>query len=247
MTNNSTKTRDQFVEKCQQLGFNANKEEIISTAYLSALYLHQLDFKQKVYIVGPPAITEELETFGIESFGHGPDLMVSDVRTFKNSMKLEKNVAAVIVGYDEHISYPKVSKAFAYLQDENCLFIATNNDPTKKTKNPKLKLPGAGCMVELLRTSTMREPTYMGKPDVYMQKTILSNPKINPHRTLMIGDKPSTDILLGKRCGFRTLMVLTGSTTLQQVQRWKETSDPNTQHMIPDFYIPSLGELLPRL
>lgn len=71
-----------------------------------------------------------------------PDIINADVRTFWKTVKLEDDIGAVIVGYDEHISYPKMCKALNYLQNEKCLFVATNNDPTKKSTNPTLKLPG---------------------------------------------------------------------------------------------------------
>lgn len=44
-------------------------------------------------------------------------------------------------------------------------------------------------MVEAIRVSAKRDPIFMGKPDLFMQNTILGNSKVNPSRTLMIGDK----------------------------------------------------------
>lgn len=52
VTNNSTKTREEFVKKCNILNFKATKEDILCTANLSACYLQNLSFKKKVYIIG---------------------------------------------------------------------------------------------------------------------------------------------------------------------------------------------------
>ena len=52
VTNNSTKTREEFVKKCNILNFKATKEDILCTANLSACYLQDLSFKKKVYIIG---------------------------------------------------------------------------------------------------------------------------------------------------------------------------------------------------
>ena len=39
ITNNSTKTREQYLEKLSGMGFSATKDDIFGTAYTSALYL----------------------------------------------------------------------------------------------------------------------------------------------------------------------------------------------------------------
>lgn len=52
VTNNSTKTRDDLVDKCRALKFEAAKDDILCTAHLSACYLQSLDFCKKVYVIG---------------------------------------------------------------------------------------------------------------------------------------------------------------------------------------------------
>ncbi len=58
--------------------------------------------------------------------------------------------------------------------------------------------------------------------------------------------RANTDILFGKRCGLRTLMVGTGINSLADVREWEASDDPKLKAMIPDFYIDSIGHL-PRL
>lgn len=59
----------------------------------------------------------------------------------------------------------------------------------------------------------------------------------------MIGDRCNTDILLGKRCGFQTLMVETGIHKKKDLDEWAKSSDPEIRNLIPDFYIDCLGTL----
>lgn len=87
----------------------------------------------------------------------------------------------------------------------------------------------------------------MGKPERYIAEVLTKRFKVNPERTLMIGDRHNTDILLGTRCGFKTLLVLTGITTLEDVNKWKLSECARLKEFIPDYYIESLGDLLPYL
>ncbi|CAL1688608.1 unnamed protein product [Lasius platythorax] len=221
VTNNSTKTRDDLVEKCKALKFQANKEDILCTANLSACYLQSLGFCKKTYIIGSEAIARELE-------------------------QKDPEVAAVIVGFDEHFSYPKMVKAATYLNDANVHFIGTNTDERFPVSSDVV-IPGTGSLVRCIESCSERKAVIMGKPDKYMAKMLMERSNIDPQRTLMIGDRCNTDILFGTRCGFITLLVLTGVTALSDVERWKQSEQQEERDLVPNYYIDALGDLLPYL
>jgi ribonucleotide monophosphatase NagD (HAD superfamily) len=52
------------------------QEEIVCTAYIAALYLHNLNFKDKVFLVGNPAMATELDKFGIRHIGVGVSVYI---------------------------------------------------------------------------------------------------------------------------------------------------------------------------
>ncbi|PNF37250.1 hypothetical protein B7P43_G00397 [Cryptotermes secundus] len=142
VTNNSSKTRDEIVSKCSRLGYPATRDNILSTAYLTACYLQDIVFKKKVYVVGSKGITQELDAAGIKHLDVGPDPMCSDVASLlRNEVQLDKDVGAVVVGFDEHFSFPKMVKAATYLKQPNCIFIGTNTDEILPTEFP-LTVPG---------------------------------------------------------------------------------------------------------
>lgn len=64
VTNNSTKTREEFLQKAVNMNYNVKPDNVLSTAYLVAQYLKQLEFNKKVFIVGSSGIAKELEAVG---------------------------------------------------------------------------------------------------------------------------------------------------------------------------------------
>lgn len=243
VTNNSTKTREEFVEKINRLGFKTELNEIISTAFLAASYLQRRNFNKKVYIVGSSGISKELDAVGISHIGVGPDTINCNLQDFvKNELKDDKNIGAVIVGFDEHFSFPKMARAASYLNDPNCIFLATNTD--ERFPMPNKIIPGTGSFIKAIEVCAERDAIVLGKPNRSVCENLLEDNIITASRTLVIGDRCNTDILLGKNCGFQTLLVGTGVHKIECVQNWIDNGTSEQKKMIPDSYIPSLGDLL---
>lgn len=110
------------------------------------------------------------------------------MQSLVNRIKLDSDVGAVVVGFDEHISYPKMLKAASYLKDPNCHFVATNTDE-RFPMNTNLVIPGAGAVVRSIQTCAQREPFIIGKPSTHLADVVIREYNVNPIRTLMIGDK----------------------------------------------------------
>jgi len=51
-----------------------------------------------------------------------------------------------------------------------------------------------------------------------------------------------TDILLAGRYGLQSLLVLTGFSTLQEVDMKRSSSSDDDRKQVPDFYLPSLAD-----
>lgn len=244
VTNNSTKSHTQFLEKFHALGFKVLANEVVSTSFLAAKYLKaNLDPSKQVYVVGSPAIACELDALNIRHFGVGEDYLKTSIPIFVETIELEPNVGAVLVGFDEHLSYPKLFKAASYLKDQNVLFVATNTDESFPVAGTDLVMPGTGSLVCAIKTCSGREPFVVGKPSSYICNVLTETNKIDPSRTLMIGDRCNTDILLGKRCGFKTLLVLTGVNSLDDLEEWSKSDDPKLLELIPDYYAQSIDSL----
>lgn len=242
VTNNSTKTRSEFLEKAHKMGFKIDENGIVSTAYATAKFLEKRGFTQKVYLVGTTGIARELDSVGIRHTGPGPDV-TTNIQNLFAEFKPDPEVGAVVVGFDEHLSFPKMYKAATYLANPDCLFIGTNTDERFPSRNGVV--PGTGSIVRAIETCSERNAIIMGKPNRSICESLIASKTIIPERTLMIGDRSNTDILLGYNCGFQTLLVGSGVHGLDDVKRWQESDDEDDHKLVPDVYLPTLGDLLP--
>lgn len=243
VTNNSTETRAELAEKVQSMKFNVGIEEIMSTSFMAAHYLHSKGFKKEVYVIGSVGLAHELDAVNIRHHGVGTDENSENLNKFlEEHFVLNPNVGAVIVGFDEFFNFKKMVRACSYLDQPGCLFLATNTD--ERFPSPSCVIPGTGALVKAIETAAERTPTIMGKPQTHALGILMENFAIDPERTLMIGDRCNTDILFGKNCGFKTLLVETGIHRERDVKGYIRSADPKDQELVPDFILSSLTDLL---
>uniref|UniRef100_A0A1I8AGJ5 Phosphoglycolate phosphatase n=1 Tax=Steinernema glaseri TaxID=37863 RepID=A0A1I8AGJ5_9BILA len=252
LTNNATKSRAVYAQKLWKLGYNKKigKESIVNPAAVVADTLKRsgLGSDKKVYLIGTQGIKDELDDFGIQYFGDGPDPVENhhDGSTaFIYGIELEEeheDVGAVVVGYERHFNYVKLMKAANYLQNEKCLYVATNEDETCPGPDPNTVIPDAGPIVAAVKVASGREPVVVGKPNTPAFEYICRRWSINPQRTMMIGDRTNTDVKFGKDHGLKTCLVLSGC---HQVDDIAENEENERHDMVPDYYAENLGSLVP--
>uniref|UniRef100_A0A7I4YYM9 Phosphoglycolate phosphatase n=1 Tax=Haemonchus contortus TaxID=6289 RepID=A0A7I4YYM9_HAECO len=249
LTNNATKSRAVYAKKLARLGFSSKLDEdsLVNPAAVIAdtLYRAGITGNKKVYLIGAQGVRDEMDALGIQYFGHGPEPQDhSDGSAFMFDIELEEDpskVGAVVVGYEKHFDYHKLMKASNYLKHPHCLFLATNEDETCPGPNPNIITPDAGPIVAAVRCASGREPITVGKPNTPAFDYIKRRWRINPERTIMVGDRTNTDIKFGRDHGLKTLLVLSGCHQLEDVTDNRIHGDFD---MVPDFYATCLGALL---
>lgn len=212
-TNNSARTPESYVAKLAKLGvsdFPADRILTSGTVTLAHLKEHY-PAGAGMHVLGGDGLRDLLSMAGF--------------------CLAEQDAAAVVVGLDPKISYPKLTRAMRCLL-EGADFIATNNDSSYPTPNGLA--PGAGSLVAALAYASGREPTNVGKPAAPLFEAALSALGTSAARTLMIGDRLETDILGAANCGMPTALVMTGVTSPSRLEE---------SNLRPDVVYDGLPEL----
>lgn len=214
VTNNTTKTREEYVKKLTSFGIEAKTDEIFGAAFLAAYYFSQNLPKGKVYCCGNDAIATELRSANIDHFGIGPDesLNTTNLETWMNA-EFDENVSDVLIGFDPYFNYTKVLRASSYIGN-GANFIVTNEDAALPIARRELTVPGVGALAAAVRKTTGKEPhAVCGKPSTLAFDLIQSRIEgLKPDHCVMFGDRLDTDIVFGKNANLTTVLTLTGVT-----------------------------------
>ena len=194
LTNNSSRTRDNYVLKLASFGIPATREEVMTSAFALGQWFRDRGAGGKtVFVIGESGLREELTTAGLQVLESAS----------------EGQIDYVVVGWDRSATYAKLAEAHRAVVEAGAQFIATNRDATYPDAGGRT-LPGSGALVAALATCTGVEPVVIGKPEPFTLELILRLAGATPADCLVVGDRLDTDILIGKRVGARTALVLTG-------------------------------------
>jgi phosphoglycolate/pyridoxal phosphate phosphatase family enzyme len=229
-SNNSTLTRQNYVDKLQKFGITSTIEDIFTSAYLAAEEISKIKNQARIFVIGEKGLKEELESKDLHVFDDESDLDIIDY---------------VVVGLDRAFNYQKLATAQNYILQKHAIFYATNADATLPSNDKEL--PGAGCMIAALQTCTSQNPVRVfGKPSPLGIKMMLEKTKIKNNRAVIFGDRLDTDILAGNRANIRTVLVLTGVTNRKKVEELKiQASILNNvdKDLLPDIIIENLSKI----
>ena len=249
VTNNSAKTKLDIQLKLKNLGYDAHLKDIITSSSVTAEYLKDTLTKEgksvtgmKVYMIGNPALEEELTAVGFEVLKVGEDepseMLEDEFSEVSNSVKNE--VVAVVVGIDYSFNYRKLAMGSLYL-GRGALFVATNPDAANKVPSGAL-LPEPGALIAALELVSGKTAIICGKPSGIIVMHVLAHLKCEPSRVMMVGDRLDTDIAFASKAGVSSCLVLSGCTSVEEVQ--KQIDDPVDIDKTPDFVANDLWDMV---
>ncbi|KAK5990004.1 4-nitrophenylphosphatase [Cladobotryum mycophilum] len=244
VTNNSTKSRQDYAKKLAKLNVPSTPEDVFGSSYSAAVYINRIlklpAGKNKVFAIGEAGIEAELASEGIPHIGGTDpnfrrDITPEDFAGLADGSALDPEVGVVLCGLDFHINYLKIVTGMHYIKN-GALFLATNLDSTLPMHHNLFM--GAGSIVAPLSTATGQQPLVLGKPSQAMMDAVEGKFQLDRAKTCMVGDRLNTDIKFGvegKLGG--TLHVLTGVNS-------KEDWEREDAIAVPTFYANKLSDLL---
>ncbi len=197
LTNNSIFTPRDLRARLQASGIDVPEESIWTSALATAQFLDDQRPHGTAYVVGEAGLTTAMHDVGYVLTERKPDY--------------------VVLGETRTYSFESITKAIRLIESGS-RFIATNPDPSGPS--PQGTLPATGSVAALITKATGSAPYFVGKPNPLMMRSALNRLDAHSEDTVMIGDRMETDIISGLEAGLRTVLVLTGSTRRDQVERF---------------------------
>ncbi len=202
-TNNGTNTISQYVDKLKGYGVIIDPHQVV-TSTMAVSYLVKKHFPKAgpVYISGSQALIDTLAEYG---FFHS-----------------KENAQAVIAGLSWDCNYESIKNTSLMIQ-KGLPFFFTNPDPTYPT--PEGNVPGAGTLLAALETATGVKAMLAGKPLPFLFEVALERLKSLPSETIVVGDRLNTDIQGGYDAHCKTVFVLTGVNSREDLNNWSPQPD----------------------
>lgn len=194
LTNNSIFTNRDLSARLEASGLQIPEESIWTSANATAAFLSQQSPESSAFVIGEAGLTTALHNAGYIMTDHDPEY--------------------VVLGETRNYSFNALTQAIRLIEG-GAKFIATNPDTTGPSDEGTL--PATGSVAAMIQAATGRAPYFVGKPNPVMIRAGLNKIGAHSETTAMVGDRMDTDVRAGVEAGLRTHLVLSGSTSREQI------------------------------
>ena len=214
LSNKPLQTRAEYAAKLTRLGVPAIPDDVINSSLVLARYLRDRDPGAPVFVIGEPPMLEEMTAHGFE-------------------VRRDERVRWVVIAFDRTFDYAKLNTALQAVR-QGARLIATNPDRTCPVEGGEI--PDCAGMIAAVEAVTDRKvEVIVGKPSPIILEVALAALGVAAAEAAIVGDRIETDIVMGRRLGLATVLVLSGIT---------RPDDPRIAAMAPDHVIQSIRDLV---
>ena len=214
LSNKPLQTREEYAAKLTRLGIPASADDVINSSLVLARHLRALDPGAPVFVIGEPPMQAEMRAHGFE-------------------VREDAGVRWVVIAFDRTFTYAKLNTALQAVRG-GARLIATNPDRTCPVEGGEI--PDCAGMIAAVEAVTDKKvETIVGKPSPIILEVALGVLGCAASESVIVGDRIETDMVMGKRLGLATILVLSGVT---------RPGDPRIDALAPDHVLRSIRELI---
>lgn len=194
MTNNSSKSVEDYIKKLNKLGIVATREDFITSSQATAYYLKEHHWGKKLYVCGTKSLIQELEREG-----------------FETTQSVDET-ECIVMGFDTELTFQKLHDvSYLLLTRDSIPYIATNPDYVCPTEFGSV--PDCGSVCDMIFNATGKRPVVIGKPSPLMPILAMERNGYSKEETAVVGDRIYTDVKSGLNAGITGILVMSGETT----------------------------------
>ena len=225
LTNNPTRSLDDYIAKLHKLGVPCGEGQMYSTTAAAIDYIKtRYPDARRLFLLGTPSMISQFEAAGFVSCADDP----SD------------RPDAVVAAFDMTLTYSRLCRCTWWASHREIPYIATNPDWVCPTDEQTI-LVDCGSLCACIEAACGRKPDMViGKPNPGILLGILEKNGIAPSQAAMVGDRLYTDVKTALNAGACGVLVLSGETTLEAAL----SSVPEDRATLICASIDELGQLL---
>jgi NagD protein len=197
LTNASERTPKELHEKLKRLGITVGEDHFYTSALATAGFLASQKPNGSAYIIGDAGLIHALYSVGYTINNVNPDYVVVGDTHGYNFEKIELAVNLVLRG---------------------ARLIGTNPDVSGPVENGIT--PSTKALIAPIEIATGKKAYFVGKPNPLMMRIALRKLGVKREEAIVIGDRMDTDIRCGLESEIDTLLVLSGITGRDDIDKF---------------------------
>jgi len=212
LTNSSERSPRELSQKLARMGLSVSEDHFYTSALATASFLASQSPGASVYVIGEPGLVKALYDVGLTMNDYNPDY--------------------VVFGETRSLSYEKIEHAVRLVQ-RGAKLIGTNTDLTAPSENGII--PACRALISPIEMATGKKAYFVGKPNPLMMRHAIKKLGVASSEAAIIGDRMDTDIIAGIESELDTILVLSGVTTMENINMFPYR---------PTYIFPHVGAII---
>ncbi len=214
LTNSSERSPRELCQKLDRLGIDVPEEHFYTSALATASFLASQRPGGSAYVIGEPGLVKALYDVGYSMNDVNPDY--------------------VVVGETRSYSYDRIAHA-AQLVLKGARLVGTNPDMTGPSESGIV--PATRALIAPIELASGRSAYFIGKPNPLIMRYAVRTLGVRREEAAIVGDRMDTDIIAGIESEVETVLVLSGVTRREDIERYPYR---------PDHILEGVGDIPPR-